>query len=355
MPELYLNARYFQDIGKRIDANDSSIGEAWRSVQHEADTIAIVEDPIRIGDNGGFRDFRSDVTYIKDGVMHPEANHESVHLLNKVSQRTLNLALAYRISGEERYADRALMWIHRWCIDQDSYMFPDGIVVGPFTPGLRPGGDVGIFLRGADLFLACYLLDSYIGWGLEQRAAVKRWVRSMITPHRELMFYNGQPMYNNWEDARLCYLLKAALFLHDVEIMIEVFRRWREIIPQKMTAEGQLPRETERTRSMTYTLAALNHTIEIAEIARQCGENLYDYAADGKCLKRAIDYAAHYLLHIDDWPFKLIKPLEEELKEKPRPLFKLAHRYWGDTQYQQVLERWWPETINQGEAALLFG
>jgi len=355
MPYLYLNVPYFQAIRKRIDAGDPVANEAWKDVQHEADTVAMVEEPIRIGDNGGYRDFRSDVTYIRDGVTHPEANHESVNLLNKVSQRTLNLALAYRVSGDEKYAERALVWIHRWCIDQDSYMFPDGIVVGPFTPGLRPQGDVGIFLRGADLFLACYLLDSYSGWGLDQRAAVKRWVRSMTKAHRNLMFYNGQPMYNNWEDARLCYLLKAALFLHDVELMIEVFRRWKETIPLKMTTEGELPRETERTRSMTYTLAALNHTIEIAEVARQCGEPIHNFEVDGKCLKTAIDYCAHHLLHIDEWPFELIKPLEEEIKGRPRALFHLAKRYWGDERYTQVLEHWWPETKHQGEAALLFG
>lgn len=355
MPELYLNAPYFSAIRARLDAGDPALTEAWKDVRHEADTVSMVSDPVRLPDNGGYREFRTDVTYAKDGVIHPDANHESVKLLNQVSQTTLNLALAYRMTGEAQYAERALVWIHRWCIDQDSYMFPHGIVVGPFTPGLRPGGDVGIFLRGADLFLACYLLDSYVGWGLPQRAAVKRWVRSMLAPHHHLMFYNGYPMYNNWEDARLCYLLKGALFLHDVDIMVEVFRRWKETIPLKMTIEGQLPRETERTRSMTYTLAALNHTIEIAEIARQCGEALYDFEAEGKSMKKAIDYCAHYLLHIEDWPFELIKPIEQELKGRPRALFFLAHRYWGDAQYQQVLDRWWPETKNQGEAALLFG
>lgn len=354
MPQLYLNPDYFRQIRGRIDAKEPTICEAWNDVRNEADSLGMVEDPIRIGDNGGYRDFRSDVTYVKDGVIHPEANHESVHLLNKVSQRTLNLALAYQVSGDAKYADRALVWIHRWCIDQDSYMFPDGIVVGPFTPGLRPGGDVGIFLRGADLFLACYLLDSYPGWGLAQRAAVKRWVVSMIKPHRELMFYNGYAMYNNWEDARLCYLIKAALFLHDVELMIGVFRRWKETIPLKMTTEGELPRETERTRSMTYTLAALGHTIEIAEIARQCGEPMHDFEAEGKCLKTAVDYATHYLLNIKDWPFELIKPIEQEIKGKPGCLFYLARRLWGETSYQQVLDRWWPESKSRGEAALLF-
>ncbi|WP_269538909.1 alginate lyase family protein [Cerasicoccus fimbriatus] len=153
----------------------------------------------------------------------PRPTTRASHLLNKLSQRTLSLS--YRLSGDTRYAERALEWIHRWCIDQDSYMFPDGIVVAPFTPGLRPGGDVGIFLRGAE----------------------------------------------------------------------------------------------------------------------------------GKSAKLAVDYCLNGLLDIENWPFELIKPIEQEISAHPPAFLKIAQRQWGDARYQQVQEKYWPETQHLGEGALLFG
>ena len=179
----------------------------------------------------------------------------------------------------------------------------------------------------------------------------------MVEPQRDLMFYEGREMYNNWEDARLLYLAKAALFLDDLDLLVYTFERWRHILPMRMTDQGELPRETMRTRSMTYTLGALTHTTQLAEIARQMGEDLYDLTVNGKCLKTAVDYVAHYLLHLDQWPHKLIKPLEEEFAERSPPLalFELAHTRWGDRKYLDVIDAWGGRPITQHHATLLYG
>jgi hypothetical protein len=186
-------------------------------------------------------------------------------LARKLQTASMDLALAWRLTGEAKYADKALELIHEWCINQNAYMFPTGKVWDSFTPGIGYGGDIILFLSFHDFFVACYLLNDYAGWNLGARGGVKRWVRAMIEPQRPLMFYHGTDMYNNWEDARLMYLAKGALFLDDVDLLLSVFDRWGAILPKKMTAEGELPRETMRTRSMHYTLFALHSTLEVAE------------------------------------------------------------------------------------------
>jgi hypothetical protein len=234
-------------------------------------------------------------------------------------------------------------------------MFPTGHIVDAWTPGAQPAGDITLFGAFHDLFLAAYLLAGYPGWNVSARAAVKRWVKAMIDPQRERMYYDGREMYNNWEDARLLYLAKGALFLDDLDLLVEVFDRWRLILPPKMTDEGQLHRETMRTRSMQYTLFALDSAMQVAEIARQFGEDLYDCTVNGRGLRKAVDYAAHYLLHMEEWPFQMIEPLATGRGGlNHMGLFERAAARWGEHPYLDVIAAWGGRPVTAGHATLLY-
>jgi hypothetical protein len=277
-------------------------------------------------------------------------------LARKLQRVAMDLALAWRLTGEAKYADKALQLIHAWCINQNTKMIPTGYMWDSYTPGLGYGGDIILFGSFHDLFLAMYLLNDYAGWNLPARAAVKRWVKAMIEPQRPLMFYQGTEMYNNWEDARLMYLAKGALFLDDVELLLNVFERWRTILPMKMTDEGELPRETMRTRSMHYTLFSLHSALEIAEIAKQCGVDLYNLSVNGRTIRKAVDYAAHYLLQMEKCPHQMIEPMSDDRGHLG--LFELAHRAWEDERYLQVLAAWGGRPVGGvggSHATLLFG
>ena len=356
MSGLYLREELLAPIREKVRAGREPWAAAYARLI-EAANEALTQEPVCIRDNGGSPHFRQDAAYVEgqDGVRDGAANHASSRLGHVAGRRARDLALAWRFTGEARYADKALEQIHTWCINRSTYMMPDGMVVDAWTPGGRYGGDVVMFAAMKDLFLAGYLLRDYPGWNLRARAGVKRWVRDMVAPQRELMFYQGREMYNNWEDARLLYLAKAALFLDDADLLIYVFERWRHTLPMKMTETGELHRETMRTRSMTYTLASLDGTAEIAEIARQLGEDLYDLTIDGKNLKLAVDYAAHGLLHIDEWPHQLIRPLSEEFADRAARLgvFELAHARWGEKRYLDVIEAWGGRPVIAGHATLL--
>ena len=357
MSGRYLSDAFLAAVRKRIESGK----EPWRTAHAQllaAADEALAQEPLSIRDNGGSPFFRQDGAYVKgqDGVRDTAANHRSSHLAGKVSHACLDLALAYRFTGEAKYADKALLLVHTWCINQNTRMFPTGFVVDAWTPGGQYGGDIVLFGSINDLFLAGYLLGDYPGWNLPPRAAVKRWTRAMVDAQREVMFYEGREMYNNWEDARLLYLAKGALLLDDCDLLLAVFDRWRRILPMKMTDEGELPRETMRTRSMHYTLFALNSTVQLAEIARQHGVDLYDWNADGRCLKQAVDYAARYLLRMDEWPFQMLEPLAPDGKP-PRHigLFEMTYARWGDRRHLDVIDAWGKRPVRGGHATLLFG
>lgn len=353
----FLSDSHLAAARTRAAKGEQPWAEAYRALVVAADR-AMDQAPLSIRQNGGSPWFRQDGAYVagRDGVRNPEANHRSSQLARQLGSKCLDLALAWRLTGENRYAEKAVGLIHTWCINRDTYMFPSGAVIDAATPGGVFGGDITIFGAFHDLFLSMHLLRDFSGWALRARAGVKRWVRAMIDAQREVMFYDGREMFNNWEDARLLYLAKGALALDDLDLLIQVFDRWRVILPIKMTDEGELPRETMRTRSMHYTLFALSSTVQVAEIARQLGENLHDLVIDGRCLKKAVDYAAHHLLHMDEWPFEMIEPLSTEHGDvRHLGLFETVHSWWGDERYLEVIAAWGGRPVTAGHATLLYG
>lgn len=357
MSGRFLSTSYMQSVRDRVERGDEPLRSAFKKLVADANE-ALGQAPLSVRDNGGSPWYRQDAVYVpqKDGVIDATSNRKSGEMANRLSRVSTDLALAWRLTGESRYADKALELVHTWCINRNSYMFPSGGVVDSFTPGAVFGGDVVLFLAFHGFFLACYLLADYDGWDMSARGAVKRWIKSMLATQRELMFFNGREMYNNWEGARLIYLARGALALDDIDLLEYVFDRYRHTLPMTMTDEGQLPRETMRTRSMTYTLAALNHLADIAEIAHQYGVELYDLSVNGRHLKKAVDYAAHYLLNIDQWPFELIKPLNEEFSggNSALAVFEMAFNRWGDRQYLEVIDAWGGRPVG-GHATLLYG
>lgn len=356
MSGRFLSDSHLEPIRRRAQAGEQPWAAAWEGLMTAAEE-GLAQAPLSVRQNGGGGYFRQDAGYLpgRDGVLNPKANSASGELAARLSATSLSLALAWRLTGEGRYADKALDLIHAWCINRNTYMFPTGHVAGAWTPGAEPAGDITLFSRFHDLFLACYLLGGYAGWGVSARAGVKRWVRAMIDPQREVMYYQGREMYNNWDDARLLYLAKGALLLDDLELLLSVFDRWRLILPLKMTDEGELHRETMRTRSMHYTLFALNSTTQVAEIARQLGVDLYDCMVNGKCLRKAVDYAAGYLLRMDEWPFEMIEPLTEDRGGlKHLGLFEMAAARWGPRPYLDVINAWGDRPVTAAHATLLY-
>lgn len=353
----YLSHAFLGAVADRARGGKEPWAGAWQQLVAAADK-AMDQSPVSLRDNGGSPWFRQDGAYVagRDGVRDTSANHESSRLASLAGGTALDLALAWRLTGQASYADKALELIHVWCINQNTRMFASGFIVDAWTPGGIYGGDIVMFASLHNLFLAIYLLEDYPGWNLRSHAAVKQWVRDMVAPQRKLMFFEGREMYNNWEDARLLYLAKGALAAGDLDLLCYVFDRWRIIVPIKMTDEGQLPRETMRTRSMHYTLFALDSTTEVAEIARQHGVDLYDYEAGGRCLKKAIDYATGYLLNMETWPFEMLEPLSVDTASlRHLCLFEMAYDHWGDKRYLDVIKAYGGRPVTQMHATLLYG
>ncbi len=342
MHAVFLPRRHVEAVNAKAAAGEAPWAEAVAQLL-AAGEAALEQPPLSIRANGGSKHFRQDAVYVpgEDGVVNEAANRKSGALAGKLSSTCMDLAMCWRLTGEGRYAEKALQLAHAWCLDRATYMFPEGRVDDPWTPGAEYGGDVVLFGAFHNFFLACYLLDDYPGWAPRAHAATRRWIRAMVEPQRPTIFHDGVEMYNNWDDARCIYLLNGALALDDLDLVVEVFERWAHTLPLKMTDDGFLPRETMRTRSMPYTLAALSHTLHIAHVAERFGAGLLDLSVNGKTIRTVVDTTAYYLLHMDEWPYEMITPMSAERGNgRIGQVFEIAHRRWREATYLEVLDAW---------------
>lgn len=75
----------------------------------------------------------------KDAVHADTRNAEDAYALDDTSGWILRAGLAYAFTGEDRDAERALEFLHHWCLDPETNMEPP-------TPQRRPAH---AWLRGA--------------------------------------------------------------------------------------------------------------------------------------------------------------------------------------------------------------
>ena len=86
----------------------------------------------------------------------------------------------------------------------------------------------------------------------------------------------------------------------------DAFLFFKEALPCKMNNDGRMEKEYTRggNGGISYILFSLNPMLQIAEIARHHGENLYSFQSGTKSLERAIDYITPYAINPSSWPCK---------------------------------------------------
>lgn len=259
----------------------------------------------------------------RDGQINPNADRHDYQEAIALGKAMHDLGVAYSLTGRSEYADKALTLIDTWCIDTSTRMNPDFgrrqayIELSITLPGL---------LFGADL------IYNYAGWSASDKEAFEAWVRAMAESAL------GWHRANNFENWRVNFLASAGALLKDASLLAYAFGRYKQLIPHQINHKGEMIKELERTKSLSYSLYALNAMIQTAEIARHYGVNLYEHTVDrSRGLKKALDYHDEYAAEQKKWPYKQISPLHEDDNVA---LYELAYSYWQRPSYREVIDHW---------------
>ncbi|HEY0304409.1 MAG TPA: alginate lyase family protein, partial [Longimicrobiales bacterium] len=264
----------------------------------------------------------------RDGVTNPESKRDlDQPRVAALGDRTFTLALAYYLTGEEKYAQAAARQLKTWFLDPATKMNPHlrfaQLVRG--NPNERGSGiiDTRWFIEVVD---AAGLLRGSKHWGAQDEAQLRawftdylKWLRTSPNGAHEKAAKNN---HGSWFAAQTA---SYALFTGDTATAREIIEGAKARIGAQIKADGAQPEELARTRSFHYEMFNLEALGRVAEMGRHVGIDLWSYTApSGGSLRVSADRIAYHVPRPKQWPGQQINDIEMTLA-----LSALRRAYFG--------------------------
>jgi Alginate lyase len=295
----------------------------------------------------------------RDGVRNPEADDATRYDANPVSRMVGDvetLALAYFLTGDERYADHATALLRTWFLNPETRMSPN-FRYAQIIPGRDAIRGTGIiesrrFTRVVDsiaLLYGCACFTNNDRQGLRQWFAdFETWLRTSPNGQMESRTTNNHAV---WYDVQLA---DFALFAGDLEAVRQITTAAQDArIAAQIAPDGSMPRELERTRSLHYSNFNLQAFAELATLSAQAGVDLWTYQPPptGAGIRSAADFLVPYMTSSQVWPYDEITDVDA-FQENAQTLRRLANAF-PDGPYQSVLDRLIASQSNPSPLTLL--
>jgi hypothetical protein len=198
-----------------------------------------------------------------------------------------------------------------WFIDPATRMNPN-LNYSQAVPGRFPGRGEGIIdaARLLRVVEAIGLLAPSAVLSAEDQRALEKWFGDlagwMATSKQggdERAKENNHGIYYD------LLTTDFALFARKADVARQVVSAAGEKrFAQQIAADGSLPQELARTRSLHYSHFAIGGAFDLATLAECVGVDLWHYqTADGRGLRKAVDFLTPYAGREPAWPFPEMK------------------------------------------------
>ncbi len=254
----------------------------------------------------------------RDGEVNPESKQDlDQPRVAELGARVQALALAYALTGEDRYAAGAARQLRAWFLDPATRMSPHlryaQLVRG--NPAERGSGiiDTRWFIEVVD---GAALVAGSNSWPPAAADSLRAWMKAYLDWLRASP--NGQHEaqarnnHGSWYAAQTAAL---ALFVGDTAYVKRTAEAARARIGWQIRPDGSQPIELERTRSLHYSGFNAEALSRLAELGRQVGVDLWDYSApEGGSLRATLDHLADYAGREKSWPGQQIDQEDQALE-----------------------------------------
>ena len=370
-----LRGEALQLAKQRVGSGDTAIAPAYEKLLDDArkamrePLLTVTARRVMLAPSGDKHDYLSlspywwpDTTkpdglpYIRrDGVTNPESKTDlDQPRVAKLGQVMQTLGLAYYLTGDEQYAERAAAQARTWFLDSATRMNPHlrfaQLVRG--NPRERGSGiiDTRWFIEVVD---AVGLIQGSKSWTPDDQRQLQDWFRQYLTWLRTSP--NGAHEFkavNNHGSWFAAQTAAYALFIGDTLAAREIIAAIPARIAAQIEPDGQQPIELKRTMSMHYSSFNVEALSRLAEMGRHVGIDLWHHEApSGGSLKRAIDHIVPHIGSTPTWPGEQIREVEIETL-----LIHLrrAATVYGDPQYAAALARLPRDVVREDRSALLY-
>lgn len=268
-----------------------SIGPYWWPDESKADGLPYVR-----------RDGRRNPEYLGDAF--------DRRRLGDFSTDVSALALAYRLTGRQAYADKAAALIRVWFLDPATRMNPN-LNHGQAVPGRVAGRAEGVIdlVSLAPVVESIGLIESADVLTDAERAGLRAWFSAMIDWLTNSSIGREEAAADNnhgiFYDALTAHF---ALFADREDVARRLVRAAPTRWASQIEPDGRMPHELTRTQSLHYATWTVVGLMDMADLASCVNEDLWRWSSpDGRSLRGAVDFVAAYAGREGEWPYPELK------------------------------------------------
>jgi hypothetical protein len=278
----------------------------------------------------------------RDGEYTPEALDDTYdkNALVSLTRAIPSLALAYYLTGNEPYAEHAALLVRTWFVDPATRMNPH-LRYGQAIPGRNDGRPIGIIetSRMSTIADAIPLIEASPAWTAADGRGVRAWYGEYLDwllksdfGRTEAAHYNN---HGTWYDVQAAHF---ALFAGRPDVAREVLAA----VPDRrfhahLEPGGAQPHELGRTQSFNYSVMNIRGYMDLADLARHVGIDLWNYSDDkGRGLRGAVEYLLPYVDGSIPWPYEQITPRADE---ETFEILRRASIVWDEARYEHAAGR----------------
>jgi hypothetical protein len=293
----------------------------------------------------------------RDGIVNPEseAGYDSKPK-SKMASDVESLSLMYYFSKDEKYAQKATQFIHTFFLDTVTRMNPN-MKFSQARPGTMINNPIGVlesssFIKVVD---AVGLLEDSKSWTLKDQKELEKWFNEYLewalTSPSGIKEGQMKNNHGTWYHAQI---VSFALFTHQDEIARQWMEKSKKLIDSQIEPDGSQPLELKRTKPFSYSLYNLNAFLTLAELGQSMGIDLFHYqSADGRSIKKAIDYMALYVDPDKRFPLKDITPHGISRATVANYLV-IASRNYNDPVHQKLLNQFGDKYLKSSRVLLTY-
>lgn len=347
---------------EQLEAGNRDLLEARDGLIRAAETAMLVPvRPITEGKEGGKRtapsgdprdyvslspywwpdpDTPDGTPYIRhDGKVNPDRYEYDTPKLGDMGKAVRTLGMAYHITGDERYAERALEHIRPWFINEKTRMNPR-VRYAQFVPGVSDGRHVGVIDTNRLRWVpdAMLMLAASPAWTTADTEGTKRWFSEYTDWLLASELGNEERAAENnhgtWYAAQVAYY--ASYAGRDI-VVKEIVSQIPDRIEWQIEPDGRQPHELVRTMALHYCDFNIRAMLDLCRYADGVGYDLASFESeDGRSIRNALLWLVPYMTGEEDWEYQQIKPVKPHMFYQ---CLRVAARQFDDPRFEVAAQK----------------
>ena len=358
---ILIDAEHLARSKTRIEQGDADLIKAFNLLMKEAN-LALNKGPYSVTDkeklppSGDAHDYASYSRYWwpdpdqpnglpylrRDGETNPASQslkESDRSRIGAFGMHTETLGLAYFLTGDKKYADKAAELLKVWFLNSDTRMNPN-LNHAQCRPGHNTGSKSGV-LDGRILIQALEgsLLIAHSGALSEtEYQQLREWAGAylewLITDPLALAEADSKNNHGSYYDVQALYFGLYSGHKKISKRVAETFAERR--IHSQIQPDGSMPEEMARTRPLFYSMYNLHALFLTAHLAEKLDIDVWHKEDKDYRLRSALDYLVPYTDPNIDWPHTTLGSTD---RMKMLPLLQIADDVYPDGNYWAFVEK----------------